>query len=185
VKLHSGSIVCDSHERLRRAVEVNLLSPMELARQVLAGMIERRRGHIVNVSSLAASAVFPGLVAYSATKAGLAHFTAGLRTDLRGTPIKVTLVDLGPVRTDALATAQSYPLALASYRRAYRLRLLVDVAPERAAGAIIGAIERNQRAVRIPRRAAPLGQMVELPRRAVEVLLTGLDRAPRRDQEHP
>src|SRR5947207_3307297 len=60
---------------LARIVQINLLAPMELCRQVIPRMLRRGRGHIVNVSSYAASGHYPGLVAYATTKAGLSHFT--------------------------------------------------------------------------------------------------------------
>src|SRR3954471_13454671 len=85
---------------LERLFRVNLVTPVQLSRQVLPGMLVRGRGHIVNVSSLAGAGALPGLAAYSSTKAGLTHFTAGLRADLRGKPIGTTVVELGPVTTD-------------------------------------------------------------------------------------
>src|SRR3954462_3526623 len=97
-----------SAEDVERAFRVNLVSPAELCRQAIPGMLERGRGHIVNVSSLAGTAVFPGLVAYSSTKAGLSQLTAGLRAELRGTPLRTTLVELGPIPTDMLDRVQAY-----------------------------------------------------------------------------
>jgi len=174
--VHAESMLRQSSVDLRRAVEVNLLAPMELTRQAISQMSRRGCGHIVNVGSIGAVAVFPGLVPYAAAKAGLAHFSAGLRVDLRGRGIKVTHVDVGPVMTDALQSAKSHGPADASYRRAYRLRLLVDLNPDLVARQIVTAIEQDRRVVRLPRRTAPLGLLVELPRRAVEALLVGIPR---------
>jgi short-subunit dehydrogenase len=176
--VHADSLLRQDNNALRAMVELNLLAPMELCRQVLPRMVDRGHGHVVNISSLGASGVFPGLAVYSATKAGLAHFTAGLRADLRGLPVRTTLVDLGPVPTDALAEAQRYRPAADSYRRAYRTRSLVDVPRERVATAIVSSVEHDRRHVRIPRRAAVLGATTELPRRLVELLLTGINHQP-------
>ena len=87
-----GSFADVSGDELREVTEVNYLAPAELCRQVIPRMLDRGGGHIVNISSGAGSVVFPGLVIYSASKAALSHFTAGLRADFRGLPIRTTLV---------------------------------------------------------------------------------------------
>jgi short chain dehydrogenase len=66
-----GSFVDPSHDDLREVTQINYLAPAELCRQAIPRMLERGGGHIVNVSSLAAIAVFPGLVTYSASKAAV------------------------------------------------------------------------------------------------------------------
>ena len=97
-----------SEENLGYVTQVNYLSPAELCRQVIPRMLGRGGGHIVNISSMAGSVVVPGTVTYSASKAALSHFTAGLRVDLRGLPIGTTLVELGPIPTDMLAEIEEY-----------------------------------------------------------------------------
>lgn len=69
---------------------------------VLPGMMERRRGHIVNTSSDAGRKVFPGLAVYSATKYFVEAVSRGLRAELaaKELPIKVTTVQPGDVLTD-------------------------------------------------------------------------------------
>jgi short-subunit dehydrogenase len=120
-------------DELRRVTEVNYLAPAELCRQAIPRMLRRGGGHIVNVSSMAGIAVFPGLLTYSASKAALSHFTAGLRADLRGLPIGTTLVELGAVPTDLLAKADNYEPTAKAFQRAYRLRSAVDVPREKVA----------------------------------------------------
>ena len=80
-------------DEIEQVVALNLLAPAELCRQVLPGMLARGHGHLVNISSMAGVATFPGLAAYGATKAGLTHLTSGLRADLL-----VVDDDLVPVR---------------------------------------------------------------------------------------
>lgn len=145
-----ASVLRQSAPEMRRMIELNLSTPVELCRQVLPGMVARGRGHVVTISSIGSTAVFPGLAVYSATKAGLAHFTAGLRADLRGLPVRTTLVELGPVPTETLHDAKQFPPAAASYRRAYRTHLLVDVPLASAADRIVRGVERNARTVRTP-----------------------------------
>jgi short-subunit dehydrogenase len=137
-------------------------------------MLERGRGHIVNVSSLAGVSVFPGLAAYSSTKAGLTQFTAGLRADLKHTPIGTTVVELGPVPTEMLDTIDTYKPTADSFRRFYRLQLLVDVSKEAVAADVVAAVEKGRRHVRHPKRAVLFPALAEAPRRMAELLLAGV-----------
>ena len=161
-------------DELRRVTEVNYLAPAELCRQVIPGMVRRGEGHIVNISSVAGATVFPGLVTYSASKAALSHFTAGLRADLRGLPVGITLVELGPVPTDMLANIGNYEPTKRSFDRVYRLRLTVDVPRETVARKVVEAVVRNRKHVRLPRRTSAFPMLVEAPRRITELLLTGV-----------
>jgi short-subunit dehydrogenase len=79
-------------EEIDRALDVNLRAPMQLTRALLPGMVERGRGHLVFVSSLAGKVTSTGSSVYSATKFGLRGFAAGLRADLHGSGVGVTLV---------------------------------------------------------------------------------------------
>lgn len=161
-------------ENLRRVTEVNYLAPAELCRQAIPRMLGRGGGHIVNISSIAGCSVFPGLTTYSASKAALSHFTAGLRADLRGLAIGTTLVELGPIPTDMLAETEDYEPTAKSFRRFYRTRLVVDVPREKVADEVVAAVQKGRRHVRIPKRAALFPMLCEAPRRATELLLTGV-----------
>jgi uncharacterized protein len=161
-------------EDLRQVTEVNYLAPAELCRQVIPRMLGRGGGHIVNISSMAGTAVLPGLVAYSASKAALSQLTAGLRADLRGLPVGTTLVELGPIPTDMLAETDEYKPTADSFRRFYRMRLVVDVPREKVADEVVEAVQRGRRHVRIPKRMALFSMLCEAPRRTAEVLLTGV-----------
>jgi short-subunit dehydrogenase len=170
----SGAIHDWSNAELEQIYRVNLVSPADLCRQVIPGMLQRGRGHIVNVSSLAGVAVFPGLTSYASTKAGLTQFTAGLRADLKKTPIKTTVVELGPIPTEMLATVDEYKPTADSFRRLYRLQLLVDVPKETVAADVVKAVAHGRRHVRHPKRGNLFPLLTETPRRIVEVLLTGV-----------
>lgn len=169
----SGRFTTASAEDLRRATEVNYLAPAELVRQVVPRMLHRGGGHIVNVSSFAATVPMPGLVAYAASKAALAQFTAGLRTDVRGLPIGITLVELGIVPTEMAGNDGYAPTARAA-RRLCRARLLGSVSREKVAATVVAAVRSDRRHVRLPRRAATLPMLAEAPRRAAELLYRGL-----------
>jgi short-subunit dehydrogenase len=170
----AGAFVRMSSADLEQIYQVNLMSPAELCRQALPGMLERGRGHIVNISSLSGTAAFPGLAPYASTKAGLNQLTAGIRADLKGRPVAITLVELGPIPTEMLSNVDSYLPTQASFQRFYRLQILVDIQRETVANAVVDAIIKNRRHVRLPKRAAINAMLAEAPRRFVELMLTGV-----------
>jgi 3-hydroxy acid dehydrogenase/malonic semialdehyde reductase len=69
-------------------------------RALLPGMIERGRGHVVNIGSTAGSYPYPGGNVYCASKAFVKQFSLALRADLQGTGIRVTNVEPGMCETD-------------------------------------------------------------------------------------
>jgi short-subunit dehydrogenase len=80
-----------------RLLDVNLLAPMALAREVVPRMVERRAGTLVNISSVAAMTPPAGMAWYVAAKAGLAAFSEALRAELVETGVNVLTVYPGPV----------------------------------------------------------------------------------------
>jgi short-subunit dehydrogenase len=168
------SIVDHTHDEVSRIVQVNLTTPIDLCRQVLPRMLRRGRGHIVNISSLSACGVYPGMSSYSATKAALSHFTAGLRADLKGLPIGTTLVEMPGVPTGMLASVNAYGPTAAAFTRGYRLRLVPDTPVETIAKDTVEAVQKGRRHVRHPKRAMLFPVLSEAPRRMTEWLLIGL-----------
>ena len=81
-------------------IHVHVLTPMLLTRAVLPGMIERDRGAIINVSSLAAWSYSAGNVHYAATKTYLAVLSQSLQDELHGTNVTVQALCPGFVRTE-------------------------------------------------------------------------------------
>jgi NADP-dependent 3-hydroxy acid dehydrogenase YdfG len=63
-------------------------------------MVERGRGHVIDLGSTAGELTYPGGAVYCATKAAERAINDGLRQDVLGTPIRVTTVDPGMVETD-------------------------------------------------------------------------------------
>jgi uncharacterized protein len=94
----SGWLETFTPDQIDRALDVNLRAPIQLARALVPGMVERGRGHLVFVSSLAGKAASVGSSIYSATKFGLRGFAAGLREDLHGSGVGVTVVFPGFIR---------------------------------------------------------------------------------------
>ncbi len=166
-------------ETIRDVVRLNLEATMVLTRQVLPGMLARRKGHIVFLSSLAGTGGFPGLAVYSGTKAGVSNFVASLRLELRDTPITTTVVAPGPVDTemwDHLEEAGEYAPMLKRLRRFF---LIPKKSPEFVARQTVAATEAEKRHVRTPRRLLALYLMREVPTRITEALMTGVPLGPK------
>jgi short-subunit dehydrogenase len=79
-------------DQLARALRVNLEAPMQIARLLAPRLLERRRGHLAFVSSLAGKVPSPGLSIYCASKFGLRGFALALATELRSSGVGVTVV---------------------------------------------------------------------------------------------
>ena len=159
---HVGWYLDRTVTELDQLMTVNLLAPMRLCHLVLPGMLERGRGHVVNVSSMAGVIAPPGLAAYGASKAGLSHFTAGLRADLRDDPITFTTVTLASVSTDMDDEARSYrPLAELDKGNKRRDVTAMDVFVR----AVVAGIENDRAEVRVPAAMAPLAMLTNAPRK--------------------
>jgi uncharacterized protein len=81
-------------------IRLNVLALMRLTHAALAGMIKRRRGAIINVSSLAAFQPMAFNATYAATKAFVNSFTESLHEELRGTGVRVQALCPGFTRTE-------------------------------------------------------------------------------------
>jgi uncharacterized protein len=81
-----------TEEEISSIVDVNLNAAIQLTRLVVPGMLERGRGHVVNISSLAGKSAVPYNTVYSATKHGLNGFTYSLREELHGTGVSASTI---------------------------------------------------------------------------------------------
>ena len=88
-----------SAEELAAVVDLNLIGVANCVEAVLPGMLARRSGHLVAVSSLAAYRGLPGAAAYSASKAALNNMMESLRIDLRSSGVDVSIIAPGFIRT--------------------------------------------------------------------------------------
>ena len=84
-------------ENWKRMIETNCTGLAYVTRALLPGMVQRRRGHVVNLGSIAATYPYPGGNVYGATKAFVHQFSLGLRADLHGTGVRVTCIEPGLV----------------------------------------------------------------------------------------
>jgi short-subunit dehydrogenase len=127
-------------EQAERIVRVNVLGTVHALRAVVPGMIERRRGHLVTIGSIAGRIGSPFEAIYSATKFAGVGLTEALVTELEPYGIGVSLVEPGPVATD-FAAARGHPYDRTRPR---------PVPPEHVAAAVIRAVERGRHEQYVP-----------------------------------
>lgn len=101
-----GSIEGTDRREVQQALDVNFLGPWSLIQAVLPRMRERKKGHIINVSSVLGKRATPSRAAYSASKAALNSMTEALRTELAGTGIHVSLICPGRLTPDETGLVQ-------------------------------------------------------------------------------
>jgi len=94
-KLYDGLI--DDWEEM---IDTNVKGLLYISRKIIPGMVERKRGDIINIGSIAGHEVYPGGAVYCASKHAVDALTRGLRVDLVGTPLRVCTVDPGLVETE-------------------------------------------------------------------------------------
>jgi short-subunit dehydrogenase len=132
-------------------VAVNLDAPIQLCRLVVPGMVARRRGHVVNVASLAGKVAVPYNTVYSATKHGLVGFTLSLRAELHGTGVSASAVCPGFV-TEAGMFADRVHAEVPRGTGTW-------TTPRKVAGAVIRAVERDLADVVV---SGPLGKIADV-----------------------
>lgn len=89
-----------SMEHWEQMIATNVRGLLYVTRALLPGMIERDRGHIVNISSVAATYPYPGANVYGATKAFVTQLSLNLRADLCGHRVRVTDIEPGLAETE-------------------------------------------------------------------------------------
>ena len=87
-----GAFTKATREELDAITTVNLLAVMDLTWLVLPGMLERRRGHVVNLASLAGKIASVYLASYAATKHGVVGFTHSLRAEYADEPVSFSAI---------------------------------------------------------------------------------------------
>jgi short-subunit dehydrogenase len=143
----SGLLTDLSEEQIDRMLEVNLRAPVALARALVPGMVERRRGHLVFISSLAGKAASPASSIYSATKFGLRGFALGAREDLREHGVGVSVVLPGFIRGAGMFADAGVELPRGVGTRT----------PEEVASAVLRAVDRDRAEIEVAPAAVRLG----------------------------
>ena len=131
-----GPFLDTSPEQLELTVAVNLLAVMDLTRLLLPGMLDRRRGHVVSMASLAGKIPPPQLASYGATKHGVVGFTGALRAELADEPVGFSAICPGFVgrvgmfgRLEPYIEGGSVPMG--------------TIPPERVGDAVVRAIRED------------------------------------------
>jgi short-subunit dehydrogenase len=106
---------------VEQTIRVNVMGVIYSIEAVLPGMLERRRGHLLAVSSLAAFKGLPGESAYCASKAAVNAYMEGLRISLRTKGITVTTICPGFVQTEMTPMESSTPFIMPSEAAAGRI----------------------------------------------------------------
>ena len=134
----------DQVEDIEFQIQVNLTGVIQMTRQVLPHMIERRSGHIINMSSVAGLIPVPTYSVYAATKYGLRGFTEALRRELSPVGVQVSGIYPSGVKTEFRGRRGA--------TRGSRIRtpdsLRMDA--EQVAQAVLRLIRRPRRALVIP-----------------------------------
>lgn len=127
------------------SLRLNVFSPLRLTRLTLPGMLERRRGCIVNIASMAALAPTPGMTYYNASKCGLAGASEALRGELRGTGVNVVTVYPGIIGDTDMAKQ-----GLEAYQTTWMERLQPRGTSPGLARRVVTAVERGRGRVIYP-----------------------------------
>jgi NAD(P)-dependent dehydrogenase (short-subunit alcohol dehydrogenase family) len=129
----TGAFAQQDRGSIEDLVGVNLLAPLTLIRAALPGMLARRRGHVVNVTSISGKGAAPYLAVYGTTKAGLIELTRSLRVEHRGTGVSFSAVSPGFVADEGMYARMEgrAPVTLGTSK------------PARVASGVLEALDRD------------------------------------------
>ena len=111
----SGSVESSPDDKIRKIYDVNFFGTVNMCKAVLPYMREKKFGHIVNISSVAGELPIPFQTFYSATKASIESFTAGLSMEVKPFGIKAVCVLPGDTKTGFTAAREKNANDDASY----------------------------------------------------------------------
>jgi short-subunit dehydrogenase len=150
---------------VEKMMRVNFLGTVYTFEAVLPGMLQRRRGHLAAVSSLAAYKGLPGESGYCASKAAVNVYLDGLRIHLRGRGVAVTTVCPGFVKTPMTAVNK------------FHMPWLLEA--DEAARRIVGALRRGRKVYNFPWQMALLMKVTAwLPDWVLARSMRGYNEAP-------
>lgn len=150
---YQASIEEGEESEIRAMFDANVFGLFAMTRAVLPGMRARRKGHVLNLTSLAGFVGFPGSGYYAATKHAVEGFSDALLAEVAPLGIKVTCVAPGPFRTDwAGRSLKQTPVRIAEYQDTAGARMTTTAGysgkqpgdPVRAGEAMIKATEAEK-----------------------------------------
>ena len=121
----------DRFHDFERTMQINYYSPLRLSLRVLPGMSERRRGHVINISSMGVIGPPPRFSAYIASKSALEGWTRCAETEFADRKIHFTNINMPLVRTPMIGPTKAYDYA-------------PTLSPEEAAEMVVDAIIHKQ-----------------------------------------
>lgn len=135
-------------EEGEKLLRLNVFTPLRIVRALLPGMIARKSGTIVDISSMCAVTPLPGMYYYNASKGALAVASEGLRGELRGTGVHVLTVYPGPIATDMGTTG------LAKYESTWASKLSPMGTADELARMVVRGVEKKKARIVYPRSLA-------------------------------
>ena len=151
-----GDVLKEADAVTRHIFEVNTLGVIWGTKAVAPGMLERGRGHIVNVASAVGRVAAAGGATYSASKHAVVGFTEATRQELAGSGIEVSMVLPAIVRTELSAGVPD-------------TRGVPPVTPEQVAEVIVATLRTPVAEAWVPRWTQPMAKVtMALPRRVQE-----------------
>jgi NAD(P)-dependent dehydrogenase (short-subunit alcohol dehydrogenase family) len=132
-----GPMLDESDAIARRVMEINVLGVMTGMKLALPGMLARKQGHIVNISSAAGKGPVPGGASYSASKAAIISLTETARVEFAGQGVSFTCVMPSFTSTELIAGTKG-------------TRFIPNAAPEDVASAIAAAVAKPRADVYVP-----------------------------------
>lgn len=135
-------------EEGEKLLRLNVFTPLRIVRALLPGMIARKSGTIVDISSMCAITPLPGMYYYNASKGALAVASEGLRGELRGTGVHILTVYPGPIATDMGTTG------LAKYESTWASKLSPMGTADELARMVVRGVEKKKARIVYPRSLA-------------------------------
>lgn len=145
-----GSVRHVDPAAFRKVIDINITGVFHTVRAALPALIARR-GYILVVSSLAAFAPAPGLVAYNASKAGAEHFASALRLEVKQYGVDVGSAHMAWIRTPLVTDARSDMPAFADFMATLPGPFSKILPVEDCVAAFVDALERRKRRVYVPK----------------------------------